>query len=300
VVKKHFPDVAVHRLRHDQRSQLTPGHYAFLKIAEGCDNTCNFCAIPLIRGKHVSRPQAELVKQARTYAERGVKEISLISQHLDYYGQDLHGERRLPQLIRAIAAAAPASWIRLHYIYPNDFDDELIATIAETPNVVKYVDMPIQHGSDRMLAVMGRRTTRAHITARLDALRAAMPEVVLRSTFITGFPGEREQDVDALIDFLREQRFDAVGCFPYSDEEGTTAAKMPHKVPAKTIAARHRRVMAEQKRDFGVFACRHAGQAHEVDPVTMVAAEHLTVGDWATVRIAGVDGYDLRGTVVGA
>ena len=320
VIRKHFPDVAVHRLRHDQRSQLTPPHYAFLKIAEGCDNTCNFCAIPLIRGKHVSRPQADLVKQAKIYGERGVKEISLISQHLDYYGQDLHGERRLPQLIRAIAAAAPEAWIRLHYIYPNDFSDELIEVIAATPNVVKYIDMPIQHGSDRMLAVMGRRTTRDHITARLDALRAAMPEVVLRSTFITGFPGERESDVDALVDFLKEQRFDAVGCFPYSDEEGTTAAKMPNKIAPKIITARHRRVMAEQKkihrarakrwlgrdlrvlvdeqRDFGLFACRHAGQAHEVDPVTLIETEHLSVGAWATVRITGTQGYDLVGALV--
>jgi ribosomal protein S12 methylthiotransferase len=274
----------------------------------------------LFRGKHVSRDQQDLVKQAATLAKRGVKEINLISQHLDYYGQDLYGERRLPQLVRDIAAAAPESWIRLHYCYPNDFDDALIAAMAETPNVVKYVDMPIQHGSDRMLAVMGRRTTRTHISARLDAIRAAMPDVVLRSTFIVGFPGERDQDFAELMGFLDEQRLDAVGCFTYSDEEGTTAAKMPNKVEAEVMAERHATLMKKQKawhrakakrwvgkeltvlvdeqRDFGSFACRHYGQAHEVDPVTLIESELATVGDWATVRITGVAGYDLVAEIV--
>lgn len=322
VIRRHFPDVSVHRLRHDQRSQLTPPHYAFLKIAEGCDNTCNFCAIPLFRGKHVSKPIEELVKQAKLYAERGIKEINLISQHLDYYGQDLYGKHRLSELIRLVSAAAPKSWIRLHYIYPNDCDDELIATIAETSNVVKYIDMPIQHGSDRMLAVMGRRTTRKHITDRLNRIRTAMPDVVLRSTFIVGFPGERDSDVDTLVDFLREQRFDAVGCFPYSDEEGTTGAKMPGKIDPKVIGQRLKLVMSEQKKihraqakrwvgkelrvlideqkDFGVFSCRHAGQAHEVDPVTLVHSETGSVGDWAKVRITGIKGYDLLGEFIDA
>lgn len=315
VLKKHFPDIRTHRLRHDQRSQLTPPHYAFLKIAEGCDNTCNFCAIPLFRGKHVSRPEADLVKQAKTYAERGVKEINLISQHLDYYGKDLYGEYRLPELVRKIAKAAPESWIRLHYCYPNDFSDELIATMAELPNVVKYVDMPIQHGADRMLATMGRRTTRAHISERLNRIRAAMPDVVLRSTFIVGFPGERDQDFAELLDFLDEQRFDAVGAFTYSDEEDTTAAKMPNKIAPEVMAERHAELMKKQKawhkakskrwigqemtvlvdeqRDFGSFSCRHYGQAHEVDPVTIVDSEVASVGDWMRVRITGTKGYDL-------
>ncbi|MBA2481204.1 MAG: 30S ribosomal protein S12 methylthiotransferase RimO [Planctomycetes bacterium] len=315
VVRSHFPDIPEHRLRHDQRSQLTPPHFAFLKIAEGCDNTCNFCAIPLFRGKHRSRPLEDLVRQAAVLAERGTKEINLISQHLDYYGQDLYGARRLPELVRQVAAAAPDAWIRLHYCYPNDFSDELIAAMAETPNVVKYVDMPIQHGSDRTLAAMGRRTDRAQITDRLARIRAAMPEVVLRTTFIVGFPGERDADFDELMSFVREQQFDSVGCFTYSDEDGTTAEKMKHKVDPEIIQARHHAFMTQQKKlhrkrlqrwkgrelqvivdaqkDFGVFTCRHYGQASEVDGATVVHAEGLSVGDWATVRVTGVAGYDL-------
>jgi len=315
VVRGHFPKLPRHRSRHDQRSQLTPPHFAFLKIAEGCDNTCNFCAIPLIRGRHVSRPQEELVEQARTYAARGVKEIVLISQHLDYYGQDLYGDRRLPGLVRAIAAAAPESWIRLHYCYPNDFSDELIAAMAQTPNVCRYVDMPIQHASDRTLAQMGRKTKLAHIRGRLAAIRAAMPDIAIRTTFIVGFPGERAEDFERLLAFARAEPFDHVGVFPYSDEEGTTAAKMPGKVPARTIAARLRtfqrqqaklqlarlarwqgrelRVLVDAQRDFGVFACRHQGQAHEVDNVTLVESDRLRVGDWATVRVTGTQGADL-------
>ena len=320
VVRTHFPDIPEHRLTHDQRSQLTPPHFAFLKIAEGCDNTCNFCAIPLFRGKHRSRPFDDLVEQARTLAKRGVREINLISQHLDYYGQDLYGERRLPTLIRAIAKAAPKAWIRLHYCYPNDFTDELIAAMAETPNIVKYVDMPIQHGADRTLAAMGRRTTRAQISERLDRIRAAMPDVVLRTTFIVGFPGERDEDFAELMDFAKEQRFDSVGCFTYSDEDGTTAEKMKHKVDAETIKTRHHAFMTQQKklhkarakrwigkelkvlvdaqRDFGRFACRHYGQASEVDGATLVETEVATVGDLLDVRITGMKGYDLIAEVV--
>jgi ribosomal protein S12 methylthiotransferase len=320
VVKQHFPDVPKHRLRHDQRSQLTPQHYSFLKIAEGCDNTCNFCAIPLFRGKHQSRPQEDLIKQAKLLAERGVKEINMISQHLDYYGKDLYGEYRLPSLVRAVAKAAPDSWIRLHYCYPNDFSDELIATMAETPNVVKYVDMPIQHGSNRTLATMGRRTTREQITDRLNRIRTAMPDVVLRTTFIVGFPGERDEDFEELMSFAREQQFDSVGCFTYSDEDGTTAEKMKQKVDEKIIKQRHHAFMSQQKklhrtrlkrwsgkvlrvlvdsqRDFGEFACRHYGQASEVDGVTVVSGENLSVGNWATVSITGHKNYDLLAEVV--
>lgn len=315
VVREHFPEAPAHNLRHDQRSQLTPPHYAFLKIAEGCDNTCNFCAIPLFRGKHRSRPMEDLEQQARVLAERGAKEINLISQHLDYYGQDLYGEKRLADLIRRLGKAAPDAWLRLHYCYPNDFTDDLIAAMAETPNVLPYVDMPIQHASDRTLATMGRRTTRAKITERLDAIRAAMPDVAIRTSFIVGFPGERDEDFQELLDFCKEQDFDSVGCFQYSDEDGTTGFKMPNKVPAKTIKQRHDRFMRAQgklhakrlqrwvgqdldllvdaQRDFGVFAARHYGQASEVDAVTLLRAESAPVGERVRARITGIEGYDL-------
>jgi len=315
LLRSDFADLPEHRLRHDQRSQLTPPHYAFLKIAEGCDNSCNFCAIPLFRGRHRSRDFDELVEQAAMLGRRGVAEINLISQHLDYYGQDRYGHRRLPELVRRIAQAAPDSWIRLHYCYPNDFSDELIAAMADCANVCNYVDMPIQHASDRMLAVMGRRTKRTHIEERLDAIRSAMPDVVLRSTFIVGFPGERDEDVDELIDFLDRQGFDQAGCFRYSDEDGTTAARMPQKVPDERIAERHDRfmrhqatvherqherwlgreldVLVDEQRDFGDWACRHYGQAAEVDNCTLVAAELLPIGQRIRVRVVGSSGYDL-------
>lgn len=319
-VRDWFPELPDHRLRHDERSQLTPPHHAFLKIAEGCDNTCNFCAIPLFRGRHRSRPMAELVEQARVYHERGVREINLVSQHLDYYHRDLDGRPRLPELLAAVAEAAPASWLRLHYCYPNDFSDDLIAAMAAIPQVCHYVDMPIQHASDRVLAVMGRRTTRAAISERLAAIRAAMPDVVVRTTLIVGFPGEREADVDELVDFLAEQRFDHVGCFPYSDEDGTTAAAMPKKVAAEAITRRHERIMTvqaelqdtilgrwagrelvvlvDEQEDFDRFRCRHYGQAGEVDPATLVADDGLMVGERARVRVTGTAGYDLVADLV--
>jgi ribosomal protein S12 methylthiotransferase len=322
VVLQHFPDSKPHRLTHNQRSQLTPPHFAYLKIAEGCDNTCNFCAIPLFRGKHKSRDFDDLVKQAGVLAKRGTREINLISQHLDYYGQDLYGARRLPELVRAVAKAAPDAWIRLHYCYPNDFTDDLIAAMAETPNVARYVDMPIQHASDRTLATMGRRTTRTAIESRLDRIRTAMPDVVLRTTFIVGFPGEREEDFAQLMDFAKAQDFDSVGCFPYSDEDGTTAAKMPAKLDAEIVGDRHHRFMTQQKklhrkrltrwndreltvlvdaqRDFGVYTCRHYGQAHEVDGATIVHGDNLAVGAWAQVKVTGRDGYDLLAEPTGA
>ncbi|TVR13238.1 MAG: 30S ribosomal protein S12 methylthiotransferase RimO [Planctomycetota bacterium] len=316
LIRSAFPDLPEHRLTHDQRSQLTPPHFSFLKIAEGCDNTCNFCAIPLFRGKHISRPEEELVEQARVLAARGVKEINLISQHLDYYGKDRYGEYRLPQLLRQLSTAAPESWLRLHYCYPNDFSDDLIATMAELPQVLPYVDMPIQHASDRMLATMGRRTTRAHIEARLDAIRRAMPEVVIRSTFIVGFPGERDEDHQQLLDFLQCQRLDHAGCFTYSDEDGTTAAKMPKKVDSSLIQQRHdsfmrtqadivredlpRRwmdqeldLLVDEQVDFDTFHCRHYGQASEVDNVTIVRDDGLQVGSLIRRHITGIQGYDL-------
>lgn len=320
LVRDHFPDVPEHKLSHEQRSQLTPPHYAFLKIAEGCDNTCNFCSIPSFRGKHQSRSIKDLVQQATVLHERGVKEINIISQHLDYYGVDLNGEYQLPALLRQLSAAAPDSWLRLHYCYPNDFSDELIAAMAECDNIVKYVDMPIQHASDRTLAQMGRKCTRAHIEERLSSIRTAMPDVSIRSSFIVGFPGERDEDFEGLLDFMRSQDFDQVGCFRYSDEDGTTAAKMPGKISDELIEQRwnafmdqqqglhHQRlqrwhgqelrVLVDQQLDFDSFACRHAGQASEVDNITIVQANGLNVGDWADVRISDIQDYDLIGDIL--
>jgi ribosomal protein S12 methylthiotransferase len=235
LLRRLFPGTAVRRPGLAARSQLTPPHYAYLKVAEGCSKGCNFCAIPLIRGPHRSRPLADLVRQARLYRRRGVREIILISQHLDDYGCDLTGGVRLPALIGALAAAAPESWIRLHYCYPDGLTDAAVDAIAAHANVVHYLDLPIQHASDRMLALMGRRTTGDAIRRRLAALRSALPDVVLRTSLLVGHPGETEDDVEILLDFLREQRFDLAGCFRYSEEEGTVSAlwRWPgHPAPA--------------------------------------------------------------------
>ena len=229
MVRERFPDLPEHRLRHDQRSQLTPGHFAFLKIAEGCDNTCNFCAIPLFRGKHVSRPMEELVQQARTLAERGVLEINLISQHLDYYGKDLYGEYALPKLLREISPRRRMPGCACITATPTISATSSSPPWPHCPMCCPTSTCPSSTPPTACWRSWAAAPTAQQIEDRLGRIRAAMPDVVVRSTFIVGFPGEREQDMDELIDFLEQQRFDQIGCFQYSDEDDTTAAAMPKK-----------------------------------------------------------------------
>ena len=214
-----------------ERLLSTPQHYAYLKISEGCDRACSYCAIPLIRGKHISRPVEELIEEARILASKGVKELILIAQDLTYYGMDLYGRRRLADLMRGIAEVDGIEWIRLHYAYPNGFPEDVLEVMASEPKVCKYLDIPLQHISDRILKSMKRGSTKEQINALLDKIREKVPGVALRTTLIVGYPGETPEEFEELKAWVREQRFDRMGCFAYSEEEGTSAAQLEDDVP---------------------------------------------------------------------
>ena len=314
LVRHHFPDVGPGGPAVTTR--LTPPHLAYLKIAEGCDNHCTFCAIPLIRGPHRSRPAEEIITEARTMAEAGVREISLVSQHLDYYGVDRDGRPALAELLRELSPAVGDTWLRLHYCYLDHCDDALLDTIAGLDNVLHYLDIPIQHASDPVLRRMGRQTCAERIRERLATIRARLDSVVLRTSLLVGFPGETEDDLARLLDFISEQRFDQLGCFAYSSEDGTPAATMDGHLPPEVIAERHDRVMRTQAAihdtrlaswigrqvtvlvdgpgpEPQLLATRHYGQAFEVDNCTLVSGARAGAGDRLQVTITGGDGYDL-------
>ena len=210
------------------RLVTTGGHYAFLKIAEGCDKRCTYCIIPYLRGKYRSVPMEQLVKEAEELAEKGVKELILVAQETTLYGKDLYGEKKLPELLRRLAAVSGIQWIRLQYCYPEEITDELIDTIAREPKIVKYLDIPIQHCNDAILKAMNRRDTKAELLELFAKLRARIPGLVLRTSLITGLPGEGEAELEELCDFLRQTRIERAGVFPFSPEEGTRAAQMEH------------------------------------------------------------------------
>lgn len=210
------------------RILTTPEHYAFLKIAEGCDNRCSYCVIPSLRGKFRSRTLEDCLYEARMLAEDGVKELIVVAQDTSRYGIDLYGERKLAQLLRELCKIEKLHWIRIHYLYPDEMSDELIDVIASEPKIVKYMDIPIQHVNDTILKKMNRRGTRAELDALFAKLRARIPGVVIRTSLITGLPGEGEEEFDELCDWLREHKLERVGAFAFSPEEGTPAAKMEH------------------------------------------------------------------------
>ncbi|HEV3325775.1 MAG TPA: 30S ribosomal protein S12 methylthiotransferase RimO, partial [Puia sp.] len=230
-----------------ERLLATPRHYAYLKISEGCNRTCAFCAIPLMRGGHVSRPMEELVKEAEGLVRKGVKEILLIAQELTYYGLDIYKQRMLPELLNRLADIKGLEWIRLHYAYPSKFPLEILDVIRERDNICKYLDMPLQHASDDMLTAMRRQITRQDMKTLIDTIREKVPGICLRTTLIAGFPGETEQDVEALKDFLREHRFDRVGIFAYSHEEGTSAHQLEDTIPADVKQQRAQEIMEVQQ-----------------------------------------------------
>jgi ribosomal protein S12 methylthiotransferase len=304
------------------RFRLTPQHFAYLKIAEGCNHPCTFCIIPQIRGRHRSRTIESVVAEARQLVKEGVREINLISQDTTYFGMDTWEQRPGPRtpvdssrgaaltsLLRQLNAIEGDFWIRLLYTHPAHWSDELIATIAACPKVARYVDMPLQHISDAMLARMQRETSGDHIRDLIRRIRAGVPGIALRTTFITGFPGETEADVDELCAFIRETRFERLGVFRYSPEEGTRAAKMEAQVPAKVKEARWHRLMALQRtiaaelNASAVGQCRRVlvdepgvaraeGDAPDIDGRVYVPLT-LPVGDFAEVRITGAEEYDL-------
>ena len=304
------------------RFRLTPKHFAYIKIAEGCNHPCTFCIIPQIRGRHRSRTVESVVAEARQLVKEGVKEINLISQDTTFFGMDTWEERPNPRtpvdstrgtalttLLRQLNAIEGDFWIRLLYTHPAHWSDELIRTIAECPKVARYIDIPLQHISDHMLGLMQRETSGAYIRNLISRIRAGIPGIAIRTTFIVGFPGETEADVDELCAFIRETKFERLGVFRYSQEEGTRAAKMVEQLPAKIKEARWHRLMALQKEIAAQVSASHVHQtlrvlveepgvargeadAPDIDGRVYVPRE-LPVGEFSTVKITGYHDYDL-------
>ena len=230
-----------------ERLLATPQHYAYMKISEGCNRTCSFCAIPLMRGQHVSKPIEELVKEAEGLVKKGVKEVMLIAQELTYYGLDIYKKRMLGDLMHRLADVKGLEWIRLHYAYPSKFPLEVLDVMRERENICNYLDMPLQHAANNMLKAMKRQITREEMEELTVAIREKVPGICLRTTLIAGFPGETEDDVEELKGFLQRQRFDRVGIFTYSHEEGTTAHDLVDDVPAEEKERRAQEIMEVQQ-----------------------------------------------------
>lgn len=303
-----------------ERLLATPQHYAYMKISEGCNRTCSFCAIPLMRGGHVSRSIEDLVKEAETLARRGVKEIMLIAQELTYYGLDLYKKRMLPDLLRRLSDVPGIEWIRLHYAYPHKFPMEILDAMKERSNICNYLDMPLQHAADAMLKAMKRQITRAEMEDLITAIRENVPGICLRTTLITGFPGETPDDVEELKSFLERQRFERVGIFTYSHEENTTAYDLVDDVPAEEKQRRAEDIMSVQqeisyeknqallgqtfkvlvdKKEAGRYLGRTEFDSVEVDnEVVIHSKQKLAPGDFVNVRIVKAYDYDLEGEVV--
>ncbi len=304
-----------------ERMLSTPPHYAYLKISEGCDRACSYCAIPLIRGKHISVPVEELVKEARKLAEKGVKELILIAQDLTYYGIDLYGKRRLADLVREIAKIDGIQWIRLHYAYPNGFPEDVLEVMASEPKVCKYLDIPLQHISDRILRSMKRGSTKKEVNALLDRIREKVPGVAIRTTLIVGYPGETQEEFVELKEWVASQRFDRLGCFAYSEEEGTSAAQLDDDVPQQEKERRLEELMELQKQisfelneqkvgktlkvlvdseNENVYMGRTEYDSPEVDNDVFIDKEkwRVPVGDFVKVEVTSAGLYDLFGVPV--
>lgn len=318
----------LNRLNADYRHELigerwisTPAHFAYLKISEGCNRTCSFCAIPLMRGKHVSRTIEQLVKEARNLAASGVKELILIAQELTYYGLDIYQRRALPELLEELSRVDGIEWIRLHYAYPHKFPFDVLKVMAENPKVCNYLDIPLQHVSDNVLSSMRRQITKSETQQIVERIRTEVPNVSIRTTFLVGFPGETEQDFKELCDFIEAQRFDRVGVFQYSHEEGTRAFEMVDDVPDEVKAERARRIMEIQESiseelnqmklgsiqkviidrvEGEYYVGRTEADSPEVDNEVLISKldHYLRLGDFAHVEIVGAEAYDLFGKLV--
>lgn len=305
-----------------RRLLTTPSHYAYVKIAEGCDRHCAYCAIPLITGKHVSRPMEDILKEVEELVAEGVKEIQVIEQELTYYGIDLYGKPKIAELIDRMADIKGVKWIRLHYAYPNQFPMELLDVIRERDNVCKYLDIALQHISDHMLTRMHRHVTKEETLALLKTIRERVPGITLRTTLMVGFPGETEEDFNELLDFVKDQRFERMGAFAYSEEEGTYSA-MHYKddVPEEVKQQRLDKLMAVQEKisndieaakvgkTLKVIIDRKEGEYYvgrteycspDVDPEVLIPAseKRLHNGQFYNVLITGNDEFDLYGKVV--
>ncbi len=303
-----------------ERYLATPAHYAYLKISEGCNRTCAFCAIPLMRGVHISKPVEQLVKEAEGLVKKGVKEIMLIAQELTYYGLDIYKKRMLPDLLQRLADIKGLEWIRLHYAYPSRFPLEVLDVIRERSNICNYLDMPLQHASNSMLRAMKRQITREEMDDLVTAIREKVPGICLRTTLIAGFPGETEDDVNELKEFLKRHRFDRVGIFTYSHEEGTSAYSLTDDVPMDEKERRAQEIMELQqeisyelnkekvgktfrtiidKKEAGRYLGRTEFDSVEVDNEVLVhSPDKLSPGEFVNVRITRAYDYDLEGEVV--
>lgn len=307
----------------DPRKLTTPSYMAYLKIAEGCDNFCSFCAIPLIRGRYTSKPYEQIMAEARELVERGVKELIVIAQDTTRYGQDLYGKLRLAELLHDLNALPGLKWIRVLYSYPNTFTDELIEAYATLPKVCHYVDLPLQHASDRLLHAMRRRDKLSETKKLLKKLRERIPDIVIRTTFIVGFPGETEDDFAILKEFVTEQKFENAGVFQYSQEENTVAATLPDQIPEETKQERYDELMAIQagvsedvhrsmedrelevvvegyeSEEDNLVSARSYREAPDIDGSIFVEnAPGLNPGDFIRVRIEQGFAYEVVATRV--
>ncbi len=301
------------------RVVTTGGYYSYLKIAEGCDKCCTYCVIPSIRGRYRSVPKEELVEQAKALASQGIKELILVAQETTLYGTDLYGHKALPELLRDLAQIEGIEWIRLMYCYPEEITVEIAEAMRDIPKVLHYIDMPIQHASDSILKKMGRRTDKQELKQKIAMLREMMPDICLRTTLITGFPGEKEEDHRELLDFVREMRFDRLGVFTYSKEEGTPAAKMSPQIPARVRKKRQKELMLLQQQiafetaaemegrelevlvegqlvGEQVYLARTYKDAPGIDGAVFIETQReLMTGDLVKVKITGSREYDLIG-----
>ncbi len=303
-----------------ERLLSTPQHYAYMKISEGCNRTCSFCAIPLMRGQHVSKPIEALVDEAKRLVRGGVKEVMLIAQELTYYGLDIYKKRELPKLLHALADVPGLEWIRLHYAYPSKFPMEIIDVMKERENICNYLDMPLQHAADNMLKAMKRQITRTEMEDIVGEIRQKIPDICLRTTLIAGFPGETRDDVEELKTFLQKMRFDRVGIFSYSHEEGTSAHSLKDDVPQEEKERRAEEIMEVQqeisyeknlakvgktfkvlvdKKESGRYLGRTEFDSVEVDnEVIIQSSKRLKPGQFVNVKITKAYDYDIEGEVV--
>lgn len=311
--KQYHPECA------DERRITTPPHYAYLKISEGCDRHCSYCAIPIITGRHRSRPMQDILAEVRALVARGVKEIQVIAQELTYYGVDLYHERRIAQLVEAIAEVPGVEWVRLHYAYPADFPMELLRVMREHHNICRYLDIALQHISDHVLQRMHRHVTKAETLDLIRTIRERVPGITLRTTLMVGFPGETDADFQELMDFVRTQRFERMGAFAYSEEEGTYSQQhYDDDVPADVKQRRLDELMALQqgisdeveaakvgstqlvvidRKEGNYYVGRTESCSPEVDPEVLIPVEGRTLrtGHYYQVKITGNDEFDLYG-----
>lgn len=303
-----------------ERLLTTPAHYAYLKISEGCDRPCSFCAIPIMRGKHVSKPFEQIEAEVKGLVKNGTKELLLIAQDSTYYGLDLYGDRKLAELLRRISDVNGVEWVRLHYAYPSQFPMEALDVIRERDNICKYIDIPLQHASDNMLKTMRRGITAARTQEVVDAIREKVPGIAIRTTLIAGHPGETEKDFQDLYDFVERNKFDRLGIFTYSHEDGTHAGTLIDDVPQEIKEERAATIMDLQqgisneinkrkvgktfktlfdRKEDGYFIGRTEFDSPEVDNEVLVDAKnnYVRIGDFANVTITEADDFDLYGTV---